>query len=101
MFGKTRIASVAIAAVAATALAAQAAQAAPNGYVAVAQCSSLSGTISYHPGLAKKPHAATETISAQLAGCVGEGTPMNGTGTLFATLSAPAASKSANNQAGS
>jgi hypothetical protein len=100
MFGKTRIASVAIAAIAATALAAQAAEAAPQGWVTVAQCASLSGTITYRPGLAKKPHAMQETINATLAGCVGEGTPMNGTGTLFATLSSARASKTANNENG-
>jgi hypothetical protein len=90
-----KLASLALAATALVSATAGTAQAAaPRGYVVVAQCSGLSGTITYTPALRKKVKAVQETISGTLSGCVGQGTPLSGTGTFNATLSGNASTTS-------
>jgi hypothetical protein len=71
-----------------------------QGYVTYEQCSSLSGTINYNPGLAAKAHAVNAVITGTIAGCSGFNGAQAGTGTFTATLSSPAANAAQNNEAG-
>src|SRR4051794_21989436 len=67
------------------------------GYSTVQQCTSMSGTITYNPGLVKNPHAANAFINGTISGCSGQNGAQAGTGTFTATLSAPNASAAAAN----
>jgi hypothetical protein len=69
------------------------------GYSTMEQCTSLSGTVTYSPGLVKNPKAVHAVITGTISGCSGLNGPQAGTGTFTATLSGNA-SASANNQAG-
>jgi hypothetical protein len=93
---RTIVTALALAAVASASLAATA----QAGYSTVEQCTSLNGTITYTPGLKAAPHAVTAIITGTISGCSGQSGAQAGTGTFFAQLSAPAASKTANNEAG-
>jgi hypothetical protein len=88
--------ALALAAVASASLAGTA----QAGYSTVEQCTSLSGTIHYAPTLKKAPGAVTETITGTISGCSGQNGAQAGTGTFFAQLSSPAASRTANNESG-
>src|SRR5690349_2374705 len=92
----TRIASLALAAAALVAATAGSAQATARGYVVVAQCTGLTGNITYTPALRKKPKAVHETITGTLTGCSGEGMTLSGTGSFSATLSGTAGTLSNN-----
>src|SRR5262249_38352111 len=71
------------------------------GYATMQQCSGLNGTITYTPGLGKKPQVMQETIVVPPSGCTGSyATAQAGTGTFSATLTAPAANVAANNASG-
>src|SRR3954452_11207062 len=88
--------ALALAAVASASLAGTA----QAGYSTVEQCTALSGTITNTPGLKAKPGAVNAIITGTLAGCSGQNGAQAGTGTFFAQLSSPAASKTVNNEAG-
>src|SRR4029079_5378815 len=90
--------TLAVAAAALSALAASA-DAHTAGYSTVQQCTSLSGTITYTPGLVKNPKAMQTVISGTLDASSGQNGAQPGTGSFFATLSGTA-SATANNQAG-
>src|SRR4051812_9933466 len=90
------VTALALAAVASASLAGTA----QAGYSTVEQCTALSGTITYTPGLKAKPGAVTAVIQGTIAGCSGQNGAQAGTGTFFAQLSSPAASKTVNNEAG-
>ena len=93
---RTIVTALSLAAVASAALAGTA----QAGYSTVEQCTALSGTIHYSPTLKKAPGAVTETITGTIAGCSGQNGAQAGTGTFFAQLSSPAASRTANNESG-
>jgi hypothetical protein len=93
---RTIVTALALAAVASASLAGTA----QAGYSTVQQCTSLNGTIHYAPGLKNKAAAVSETITGTISGCSGQNGAQAGTGTFFAQLSAPAASKTANNESG-
>jgi len=88
--------ALALAAVASASLAGTA----QAGYSTVEQCTALSGTITYTPGLKATPGAVSAIVTGTLAGCSGQNGAQAGTGTFFAQLSSPAASKTVNNEAG-
>ena len=90
------VTALALAAVASASLAGTA----QAGYSTVQQCTSLSGTIHYSPSLKKAAGAVTETITGTISGCSGQNGAQAGSGTFFAQLSSPAASKTVNNEAG-
>jgi len=90
------VTALALAAVASASLAGTA----QAGYSTVEQCTSLSGTITYTPGLKAKPGAVNAIITGTISGCSGQSGAQAGTGTFFAQLSSPAASKTVNNEAG-
>jgi hypothetical protein len=91
------ITALALAAVASASLAGTA----QAGYSTVEQCTALSGTITYTPGLKAAPGAVNAIITGTLSGCSGQNGAQAGTGTFFAQLSSPAASKTVNNESGS
>jgi hypothetical protein len=72
----------------------------PNGYVTVAQCTGLSGTAQYTPGLKYGAKAQHEIVTGTLTGCSVGGAPVAGIGAFSAVLSSPAASRTANNETG-
>jgi hypothetical protein len=88
--------ALALAAVASASLAGTA----QAGYSTVQQCTSLSGTIHYAPALKSAAGAVTETITGTVSGCSGQNGAQPGSGTFFAQLSSPAASKTVNNESG-
>ena len=90
------VTALALAAVASASLAGTA----EAGYSTVQQCTALSGTIHYTPSLKKAASAVTETITGTISGCSGQNGAQAGSGTFFAQLSSPAASKTANNESG-
>jgi hypothetical protein len=92
----TFVTALALAAVASASLAGTA----QAGYSTVEQCTSLSGTVHYTPSLKKAAGAVTETITGTITGCSGQNGAQAGTGTFFAQLSSPAASKTTNNETG-
>src|SRR5690348_7488237 len=69
------------------------------GYSTMEQCTSVSGTITYSPGLVKNAKAVHAVINGTISGCSGLNGPQDGTGTFTATLGGNA-SAAANNQAG-
>src|SRR3954451_684403 len=85
MFRKSMLASLAITAAALGASASPALA----GYSTVAQCTTLSGTAHYAPGLKFKAKPMQETITGTISGCSVYGNPVAGDGTFTATLSAP------------
>jgi hypothetical protein len=91
------ITALALAAVASASLASTA----QAGYSTVEQCTSLAASITYTPGLKAKPGAVNAIITGTVSGCSGQNGAQAGTGTFFAQLSSPAASKTLNNEAGS
>jgi hypothetical protein len=93
---RTIVTALALAAVASASLAGTA----QAGYSTVQQCTALSGTIHYAPSLKNAPGAVSETITGTISGCSGQNGAQAGTGTFFAQLSSPAASKTANNESG-
>jgi hypothetical protein len=95
--------ALALAAVASSAIAGGTAQAGvtPYGYVTVLQCTSLSGTAQYTPGLKYGAKAMHEIVTATIAGCSDSNGPIAGTGTFSAVLSSAAASRTVNNESGS
>jgi hypothetical protein len=97
---RTILTSLAVAAVSLGSLAASA-DARVAGYSTVEQCTSLSGTITYTPGLVKNGHPVTAILNGTLNGCSGYGTAQAGSGSIVATLSAPNANAAANNETGS
>jgi hypothetical protein len=69
--------------------------AAPFGWVTVESCTSVTGTISYQPGLTGTLTNQTVRLSATLSGCSSAFTGAQpGTGTLTATLSGAASTTS-------
>ena len=93
---RTIVTALALAAVASASIAGTA----QAGYSTVEQCTGVAGTINYTPGLKAKPQAVTATITGTLTGCSGQNGAQAGTGTFFAQLSSPAASRTANNESG-
>jgi hypothetical protein len=93
---RTIVTALALAAVASASLAGTA----QAGYSTVEQCTAVNGTIHYAPGLKNKAGAVTETITGTISGCSGQNGAQAGTGTFFAQLSSPAASKTVNNESG-
>ena len=93
---RSLLTALALAAVASASLAGTA----QAGYSTVEQCTSLSGSIHYTPSLKKAAGAVTETITGTISGCSGQNGAQAGTGTFFAQLSSPAASKTKNNESG-
>jgi hypothetical protein len=76
-------------------------QAAHAGYSAVEQCTAVSGTITYTPGLKKAAKPVSAIVNATISGCSGLNGAQAGDGSFTATLAAPAASKTANTETGS
>lgn len=62
----------------------------PDGWVAVQSCTSVSGSVTFVPGLAKRIHAESAVLTATLNGCSLDGNPVSGQGTLSAVLSGKA-----------
>src|SRR4051812_38033293 len=94
-----KLASLALAAASIVSVSAGTAQAAPAGFVVVAQCSSLTGTVTYTPALHKRTKLIHETITGTVSGCSGEGMTLSGTGSFSASLSGNATTL-ANNESG-
>jgi hypothetical protein len=86
----SKLISLALAAASIASVSAGTAQAAPRGYVVVAQCTGLTGNITYSPALRKRAKAVHETITGTVSGCTGEGMTLSGTGTFSASLSGSA-----------
>jgi hypothetical protein len=97
---KSLIAALAVAAVAVATAGTQAEAAIPQGWVPVIQCTSLSGTAQYTPGLKYAAHANHEIVTGTLAGCSDSAGPIAGVGTFSAVLSSPAATRNVNNESG-
>jgi hypothetical protein len=95
----SKLASLVLAAAAAVSASAGTAQAAPAGYVVVARCSGLSGSVTYSPALRKKAKVVHETITGTLTGCSGQGMTLSGSGSFSASLTG-SASTLANNEHG-
>ena len=93
---RTIVTALALAAVASASIAGTA----QAGYSTVQQCTALNGSIHYTPSLKKAPGAVTETITGTISGCSGQNGAQAGTGTFFAQLTSPAASKTTNNESG-
>jgi hypothetical protein len=83
----SKLVSLALAAASIASAGAGTAQAAPSGFVVVAQCSSLSGTVTYSPALHKKTKLVHATITGTVSGCTAEGMTLSGSGTFSASLS--------------
>jgi hypothetical protein len=93
---RTVLTALALAAVASASLAGTA----QAGYSTVEQCTSLSGSVHYAPALKNRAGAVTETVTGTISGCSGINGAQAGEGTFFAQLSAPAASRTSNNESG-
>src|SRR5689334_10211072 len=99
MPAKSLLSSLALAAVALAATAGIA-DARTAGFSTVVQCTSLSGNITYAPGLAKKAQPVNAIVTGTLAGCSQNGAPVAGSGSFFAQLAGSAVNAQANNEAG-
>jgi hypothetical protein len=67
---------------------------APSGWVTVQQCTSVTGTITYSPGLTGTLTNQTVTLTATLSGCSNLNGAEAGSGTLTASLTGSASTAS-------
>jgi hypothetical protein len=93
---RSLLTALALAAVASASLAGTA----QAGYSTVEQCTTLSAQVHYSPNLKKAAGAVNETITGTISGCSGQNGAQDGSGTFFAQLSSPTASKTVNNESG-